>query len=177
MYLSLKSNTTITYVGIYYCCGTTRSIYIKSSFSTTCIFKNNATQDAQTAKDNLLSFVDRTVRQTDNVIQTEISQNRLIAGQYPLDDKLFTSVIAGYWDAPKDEKGNPNFLDPENYEFKNFYKRYGKIPDVVKYQTHKRRAGTEFNPNQTKTLVNPSTKLEEDLEAIERLYTKPKKIP
>ena len=129
-----------------------------------------ATQDAQTAKDNLLSFVDRTVRQTDNVIQTEISQNRLIAGQYPLDDKLFTSVIAGYWDAPKDEKGNPNFLDPENYEFKNFYKRYGKIPDVVKYQTHKRRAGTEFNPNQTKTLVNPSTKLEEDLKAIENLY-------
>jgi len=129
-----------------------------------------ATQDAQTAKDNLLSFGDRTVRQTDNVIQTEISQNRLIAGQYPLDDKLFTSLIAGYWDAPKDENGNPNFLDPENYEFKNFYKRYGKIPDVVKYQTHKRRAGTEFNPNQGTTLVNPSTKLEEDLKAIENLY-------
>ena len=87
------------------------------------------------------------------------------------------SILAGYWDAPRDADGNPDFTNAQGYEFKNFYKRYNKVPDVVSYQKHKRRAGTEFNPNQGTTLVNPSTKLEEDLEALELLYVKPKKIP
>ena len=73
-----------------------------------------ATQDAQTAKDNLLAFIDTTVRQTDNVAQTEISRNRLLAGQFPLDDKAYTSIIAGYWIPPMVD-GQPNWLDPENY--------------------------------------------------------------
>ena len=45
-----------------------------------------------------------------------------------------------------------------------------KVPDVVSYQKHQRRAGTEFNPNQGTTTVNPTTQLEEDLKAIENLY-------
>ena len=128
-----------------------------------------ATQDAQTAKDNILGFVDTLVRQTDNVVQGTISLNSIQAGRYDLGDQLFTSILAGYWQPPEVD-GTPDFTNAQGYEFKNFYKRYNKVPDVVSYQKHKRRAGTEFNPNQTKTLVNPSTKLEEDLKAIENLY-------
>ena len=127
-----------------------------------------ATQDAQTAKDNILGFVDTLVRQTDNVVMGTISENRIRAGQYPLDDKMFTSILAGYWDAPITD-GSPDFSNMDNVTFRNFYSRYGKVPDVVKYQTHKRRGGTEFNPNQT-TTINPSNQLEEDLKAIENLY-------
>tara|TARA_R110002073_G_scaffold125435_1_gene270000 strand:- start:144 stop:1808 length:1665 start_codon:yes stop_codon:yes gene_type:complete len=128
-----------------------------------------ATQDAQTAKDNILGFVDTLVRQTDNVIQGTISLNSIQAGRYDLGDQLFTSILAGYWQPPEVD-GTPDFTNAQGYEFKNFYKRYNKVPDVVSYQKHKRRAGTEFNPNQGTTLVNPSTKLEEDLKAIENLY-------
>ena len=128
-----------------------------------------ATQDAQTAKDNILGFVDTLVRQTDNVIQGTISLNSIQAGRYDLGNQLFTSILAGYWQPPV-VGGAPDFTNTQNYEFKNFYKRYTKVPDVLSYQKHKRRAGTEFNPNQATTLVNPSTKLEEDLKAIENLY-------
>tara|TARA_R110001592_G_scaffold8653_2_gene47040 strand:- start:5461 stop:7125 length:1665 start_codon:yes stop_codon:yes gene_type:complete len=128
-----------------------------------------ATQDAQTAKDNILGFVDTLVRQTDNVVQGTISLNSIQAGRYDLGNQLFTSILAGYWQPPE-VGGAPDFTSTQNYEFKNFYKRYTKVPDVLSYQKHKRRAGTEFNPNQATTLVNPSTKLEEDLKAIENLY-------
>ena len=129
-----------------------------------------ATQDAQTAKDNILGFVDTLVRQTDNGVMGTISENRIRAGQYPVDDQMFTSILAGYWDAPIGADGRPDFSNMDNVTFRNFYSRYGKIPDVVKYQTHQRRAGTEFNPNQETTTVNPTNQLEEDLKAIENLY-------
>jgi hypothetical protein len=128
-----------------------------------------ATQDAQTAKDNILGFVDTLIRQTDNVVMGTISENRIRAGQYPLDDKMFTSILAGYWDAPIGADGDPDFSNMDNVTFRNFYSRYGKVPDVVLYQKHKRRGGTEFNPNQT-TTIDPGTTLEEDLKAIEDLY-------
>ena len=128
-----------------------------------------STQDAQTAKDNILGFVDTLVRQTDNVVMGSISENRIRSGQYPLDDKLFTSILSGYWDAPRDADGNPDFSNMDLVTFRNFYARYGKVPDVMVYQKHKRRAGTDFDPNQT-TTIDPGTTLEEDLEAIENLY-------
>jgi hypothetical protein len=128
-----------------------------------------ATQDAQTAKDNILGFVDTLVRQTDNVIQGTISLNNIQAGRYDLGDQMFTSILAGYWQPPVVD-GAPDFTNTQNYEFKNFYTRYSRVPDVVSYQKHQRRAGTEFNPNQGTTAVNPATQLEEDLKAIENLY-------
>ena len=82
---------------------------------------------------------------------------------------MFTSILAGYWQPPVVD-GAPDFTNTQNYEFKNFYTRYSKVPDVVSYQKHQRRAGTEFNPNQETTVVNPNTQLEEDLKAIELLY-------
>ena len=132
-----------------------------------------STQSAQTAKDNILSFIDTLVRQTDNVVQGTISENRIRSGQYDLGNQLFTSILSGYWDAPivtgPDGKSSKDFGDVDNITFRNFYQRYGKIADVVAYQKHQRRAGTTFNPNQT-TTVNPQTDLEEDLEAINSLY-------
>ena len=125
--------------------------------------------DAQTAKDNILGFVDTLVRQTDNVIQGTISLNNIQAGRYDLGDQMFTSILAGYWQPPVVD-GTPDFTNTQNYEFKNFYTRYSRVPDVVSYQKHQRRAGTEFNPNQGTTAVNPTTQLEEDLKAIELLY-------
>jgi len=127
-----------------------------------------ATQDAQTAKDNILTFVDTLVRQTDNVVMGTISQNRLSSGTYPLDDGMFTSIIAGYWEPPVVD-GKPDFTNAQGYTFKNFYKRYSKIPDVVGYQKHKRRAGSEFNADAT-SKPNASARLDEDLKAIEDLY-------
>ena len=129
-----------------------------------------ATQDAQTAKDNILSFVDTLVRQTDNVVQGTISENRIRAGQYPLEDDAFTSIILGYWDAPKYDDGKPNFSNMDDVTYRNFYKRYGKIPDVVKYQTHMRRAGTTFNDGSTGNVSGASSRLTKDLAAIEALY-------
>jgi len=127
-----------------------------------------ATQDAQTAKDNILTFVDTLVRQTDNTVMGTISQNRLSSGMYPLDDGMFTSIIAGYWEPPVVD-GKPDFTNAQGYTFKNFYKRYSKIPDVVGYQKHKRRAGSEFNADAT-SKPNASARLDEDLKAIEDLY-------
>tara|TARA_R110000787_G_scaffold240043_2_gene346261 strand:+ start:340 stop:2025 length:1686 start_codon:yes stop_codon:yes gene_type:complete len=128
-----------------------------------------ATQDGQTAKDNLLSFMDTLIRQTDNTIMGSISQNSMQSGQYDLTDDLFTSVISGYWDAPIVDK-KKDFSNPNAYTFKNFYKRYGNIPDVKVFQNHTRRAGTVFDPNAESKSVNPSARLNEDLKSIEDLY-------
>ena len=128
-----------------------------------------ATQDAQTAKDNILSFIDTLVRQTDNVVMGTISKNSLNAGQYPLDDNLFTSIIGGYWE-PSVVDGKRDYTNPQKYVFKNFYTRYGEIPDIELYQKHKRRAGTEFDSSGATTAVSPSARLNEDLQAIEDLY-------
>tara|TARA_R110000744_G_scaffold33157_1_gene77287 strand:- start:39 stop:1316 length:1278 start_codon:yes stop_codon:yes gene_type:complete len=128
-----------------------------------------ATQDAQTAKDNILSFIDTLVRQTDNVVMGTISKNSLNAGQYPLDDNLFTSIIGGYWE-PSVVDGKRDYTNPQKYVFKNFYTRYGEIPDIELYQKHKRRAGTEFDSSEATTTVSPSARLNEDLQAIEDLY-------
>ena len=69
-----------------------------------------ATQDAQTAKDNILGFVDTLVRQTDNVIQGTISLNNIQAGRYDLGDQMFTSILAGYWQPPVVD-GAPDFTN------------------------------------------------------------------
>jgi len=130
-----------------------------------------ATQDAQTAKDNILSFIDTLVRQTDNGIQGTISENRIRAGQYPINDDLFTSILSGYWDAPKDQNGKPIFSNMDDVTFRNFYKRYGKIPDVVKYQTHMRRAGTEFDAGASgDRKVNTDEYFDNEFSSIDRKY-------
>ena len=105
------------------------------------------------------------------MVQGTISENRIRAGQYPLEDDKFTSIISGYWDAPKYDNGKPNFSNMDDVTFRNFYKRYGKIPDVVKYQTHMRRAGTEFNSNySTENTVNVDEQLRLDTTSVEELY-------
>ena len=125
-----------------------------------------ATQDAQTAKDNLLGFVDNLVNSTDNTIRGAISQNRLTTGRYPLDDEKFTQIIAGYW-IPPTVNGKPNWLDAANYEFKDFYKRFGDIPDIKKYQQHTRRKELrEMGTERTE----PRKQLQKDLDELESLY-------
>ena len=83
---------------------------------------------------------------------------------------MFTSIISGYWDAPKGDKGKPNFSNMDDVIFRNFYKRYGKIPDVVAYQKHIRRAGTTFNDGSTGNASDVGARLNKDLDAIEALY-------
>ena len=130
-----------------------------------------ATQDAQTAKDNILGFVDTLVRQTDNVVQGTISENRIRAGQYPINDDLFTSILSGYWDAPKDQNGKPNFSNMDDVTFRNFFKRYSRIPDVIKYKSHTRRDGTEFDSNySTGNTVDVAEQLKLDTTSVEQLY-------
>ena len=130
-----------------------------------------ATQDAQTAKDNILSFIDTLVRQTDNVVQGTISENRIRAGQYPINDDLFTSILSGYWDAPKDQNGKPNFSNMDDVTFRNFFKRYSRIPDVIKYKSHTRRDGTEFDSNySTGNTVDVAEQLKLDTTSVEQLY-------
>ena len=130
-----------------------------------------ATQDAQTAKDNILSFVDTLVRQTDNVVMGTISQNRLMSNAYPLDNDMFTSIISGYWEPPV-INGERDFTKPSEYTFKNFYTRFGKIPDVVRYKKHTRRSGTMFDPssNTSSGTVNSSDFADDDLSAVSDLY-------
>jgi hypothetical protein len=125
-----------------------------------------ATQDAQTAKDNLLGFVDTLVNSTDNTIRGAISQNRLTTGRYPLDDEKFTQIIAGYW-IPPTVNGKPDWLDAANYEFKDFYKRFGDIPDIKKYREHTRRKELrEMGTERTE----PRKQLQKDLDELESLY-------
>jgi len=130
-----------------------------------------STQDAQTAKDNILGFVDTLVRQTDNVVMGSISENRIRAGQYPINDDLFTSILSGYWDAPKDQNGKPNFSNMDDVTFRNFFKRYSRIPDVIKYKSHTRRNGTEFDSNySTGNTVDVAEQLKLDTTSVEQLY-------
>ena len=130
-----------------------------------------ATQDAQTAKDNILTFIDTLVRQTDNVVMGTISKNSLNAGQYPLDDNLFTSIIGGYWE-PSVVDGKRDYTNPQKYAFKNFYTRYGEIPDIELYQKHKRRAGTEFDSSgaTTATKINTDDYADDEFSSIEEKY-------
>lgn len=128
-----------------------------------------STQDSQTAKDNLLTFADTLLRSTDNTIQGAISQNSMDAGRYPLDDKMFTSIIGGYW-IPEVIDGEKQWQSPNNYTFKGFTQRYSKIADVINFQKHTRRDGSTFNSEVTTNKADPSTTLDEDLEELGRKY-------
>lgn len=128
-----------------------------------------STQDSQTAKDNLLTFADTLLRSTDNTIQGAISQNSMDAGRYPLDDKMFTSIIGGYW-IPEVIDGEKQWQSPNNYTFKGFTQRYSKIADVINFQKHTRRDGSTFNSGVTTNKADPSTTLDEDLEELGRKY-------
>ena len=134
-----------------------------------------ATQDPQTAKDNLIGFVDTLIKSTDNTIQGTISKNRLTTGRYPLDDEKFTQIIAGYW-TPSMDGDIPLWTLPENYEFKDFYKRYGHMPDIKTYQAHDSRFRREGARGTSGTGTNPSDLLRQQLddlpglEDIEDLY-------
>lgn len=128
-----------------------------------------STQDSQTAKDNLLTFADTLLRSTDNTIQGAISQNSMDAGRYPLNDKMFTSIIGGYW-IPEVIDGEKQWQSPNNYTFKGFTQRYSKIADVINFQKHTRRDGSTFNSEVTTNKADPSTTLDEDLEELGRKY-------
>jgi len=128
-----------------------------------------STQDSQTAKDNLLTFTDTLLRATDTTIQGSISQNSMDAGRYPLDDKMFTSIIGGYW-IPEVIDGEKQWQSPNNYTFKGFTQRYSKIADVINFQKHKRRDGSAFNSGVTTNKADPTTRLDEDLEELNRKY-------
>ena len=128
-----------------------------------------STQDSQTAKDNLLTFADTLLRSTDNTIQGAISQNSMEAGRYPLDDKMFTSIIGGYW-IPEVIDGEKQWQSPNNYTFKGFTQRYSKIADVINFQKHTRRDGSTFNSEVTTNKADPKTTLDEDLEELNRKY-------
>ena len=128
-----------------------------------------STQDSQTAKDNLLTFADTLLRSTDNTIQGAISQNSMDAGRYPLDDKMFTSIIGGYW-IPEVIDGEKQWQSPNNYTFKGFTQRYSKIADVINFQKHTRRDGSTFNSEVTTNKADPKTTLDEDLEELNRKY-------
>ena len=128
-----------------------------------------STQDSQTAKDNLLTFADTLLRSTDNTIQGAISQNSMDAGRYPLDDKMFTSIIGGYW-VPQVIDGEKQWQSPNNYTFKGFTQRYSKIADVINFQKHTRRDGSTFNSEVTTNKADPKTTLDEDLEELNRKY-------
>lgn len=107
-----------------------------------------ATQDPQVAKDNLLGFIDTTIRQTDNTIQGTIPKNRM--RRYDVTNDLFNGVLSGYYDPTKNADGSLNWAATNDYTFRNFNTRYSDIPDVKLWFEHKRRPGTDvFNQPQT----------------------------
>jgi len=107
-----------------------------------------ATQDPQVAKDNLLGFIDTTIRQTDNTIQGTIPKNRM--RRYDVTNDLFNGVLSGYYDPTKNADGSLNWAATNDYTFRNFNTRYSDIPDVKLWFEHKRRPGTDvFNQTQT----------------------------
>ena len=107
-----------------------------------------ATQDPQVAKDNLLGFVDTTIRQTDNAIRTTLPKNRM--RRYDVTNDLFNGVISGYWDPQTNSDGTFNWSATNEHAFRDFYSRFGDIEDVKIYKGHDRRPGTDIL-NQTKT--------------------------
>jgi len=107
-----------------------------------------ATQDPQVAKDNLLGFVDTTIRQTDNAIRTTLPKNRM--RRYDVTNDLFNGILGGYWNPQTNADGTFNWTATDEYAFKDFYGRFGDIPDVKIYGKHDRRPGTDIL-NQTKT--------------------------
>tara|TARA_R110001599_G_scaffold77096_2_gene210683 strand:- start:588 stop:2312 length:1725 start_codon:yes stop_codon:yes gene_type:complete len=136
-----------------------------------------ATQDPEIAQENLLDFIDTTIETTDNVAMSALSLNSIQAGQYPLDQNLFTSILAGYWrpSMKKDEKGKevPDFFDTGSYKFKDFYTRYGNIPDVKRYRDHWDRKRKEALSEKTSLATDPNARdkqIEEDLKRTDDLY-------
>jgi len=103
------------------------------------------TDDAQTAKDNLLGFVDGIINQHDNRTRASISLNRIATGYFPMidragnEDQRYTGTIASYWEPPiNEEDGSLNWGSKimKDWTYRDLRSRHRFNPDMERYETH-----------------------------------------
>ena len=105
-----------------------------------------STDSPQTAKDNLLGFVDSIIRQHDNRTQGGLSLNRIASGYFPVinrqtgkEDPAYTSTLSSYWIPPtiKNEEGQLvhdwSSTEMGNWEYRRFLERYRYMPAVQRW--------------------------------------------
>ena len=109
------------------------------------------TDEAQTAKENLLGFVDGIIGQHDNRTRASISLNRISTGYFPLinragqEDKRYTSALSSYWIPPTimNEEGQPvhdwSATEMGSWEFRGLLSRHRFNPTIEIYNTHNRK--------------------------------------
>jgi hypothetical protein len=121
------------------------------------------TSNAQTAKDNLLNFMDTLIGSSDDGIKTTISRNQMNTSKYNLKDGAFTGIINGYWEPPEIEIDDPDnkgkkikvkdFSTPNEYKFKNYWTRYKDNESTQLMLRHlesrtRREGRSSYNPDQ-----------------------------
>ena len=102
------------------------------------------TDSAETAKSNLLNFVDGIIRQHDNRTRGSISRNRIATGYFPIidragrEDPRYVSTIASYWEPPENEDGSQNWGSRVmgDWTFRDLRTRHGLNEDMKRFLEH-----------------------------------------
>ena len=101
-----------------------------------------ASQNPAVLKENLLQFADGVQRKNDDRIPVFLPQRTL--RQYDLDNTIVQSTLGEYYIPSKNEQGEDNWKDFENYSTRNFDMRYKDVETYKKFKSHKR--GTFDSP-------------------------------
>ena len=89
-----------------------------------------------------MQFADGVQRKNDDRIPVFLPQRTL--RQYDLDNTIVQSTLGEYYIPSKNEQGEDNWKDFENYSTRNFDMRYKDVETYKKFKSHKR--GTFDSP-------------------------------
>lgn len=139
-----------------------------------------ATNDAETAKENVLDFIDTVLRGNDDLIQIAIAQNDIQSGRYNLFEptqeaktrqnyygQKNAQLISSYYNIPT-IGGKRDWADVDKYTFRNIWQRQGRMGTMKTYFSHQRAPSVkEFDINAPNFWLPP--KVNEGLTSTEFL--------
>ena len=97
-----------------------------------------ASQNPLVLKERILSFGDAVEERNNNRIPVFLPKRGL--GVYDLTDTIVQSTIGDYYTPSKNEQGEDNWSDIDNYTQRNFGTRYKDVETYKKFKSHKRGA-------------------------------------
>ena len=97
-----------------------------------------ASQNPLVLKERILSFGDAVEERNNDRIPVFLPKTSL--GVYDLTDTIVQSTLGDYYTPSKNEQGEDNWLDIDNYTQRNFGTRYKDVETYKKFKSHKRGA-------------------------------------
>ena len=105
-----------------------------------------ASQNPLVLKERILSFGDAVEERNNN--RTPVFLPKTSLGVYDLTDTIVQSTLGDYYTPSKNEQGEDNWLDTDNYTQRNFGTRYKDVETYKIFKSHKR--GAFDSPTETK---------------------------